>query len=508
MTKKRLILIASLLAAAVVVLLLYFLWIRPLTVGQEEAPDGTQLSSGEVSGGNGRILMFAQVPREQMASVRVHNQTGDYALVRNSAGSFCLEDHPNAVLDGEKLSSFIVDVGYPLTMSRVAENAAADFAKYGLDDEETLSYYELTTTAGTVHRVWVGDMIPSLAGYYVRYEGRDTVYILGSGLGNTVLAPETSLVSGLLAYPGNLNYYYLASNFTVMEGDAIRIYATYLNEDERSDLHAMTVHQILAPVVMGASAEYDGVLQTFVELVADEVLEVGLDDEKLAKYDLTEPKYMIGYTGGYVRDDGSMYTVNNIISVSEKTADGYYYVASPLFDIIGRVKAGTFDFLDWELINWVDTQFFAVAISKVSQIDFIGGADEETYLLSRTADNSMTVRTGEGKLLDLANFKQLYLGMLNLTLEGYTGLTEDQVEEVVSDPARLITKIRVTANSGDTLEFGFYRYSEVRALVTITENGERNSYGEFYVPVVNVKKLVSDVTRLRNGETVVSGDRY
>lgn len=456
---------------------------------------------------NGRELIFEQVSRDRIYTLEVSNEYGTYTVRNNGSGSLYIEEHPKVYIDSQALSNLVVYAGTTYTMLHVADNVTDEMWKYGLDEASSPSSYTLTTTGGSVYKVLIGDLAPTRTGYYVTLEGSNTVHIYNKTYADVLLAPVESLVSGLLTIPGDMTYYYLASNFTVFKDNELVVQANYLNEDERSELDATTVHRIVAPVKMGASTEYDRVLQTFVEFVADEVVEVGLSEEVFAEYGFDNPKYLLYYTGGYVDDNQNVSQYTNMLSISEKTEDGYYYVASPMFDIVGKVPEGKLDFLEWDLLNWINKQIFAVAISNVATVEFSGGANSELFRLSHS-DKTTTVKTASGEIVNTSDFKQLYLGMLYLNVEGYTGLSDEEIEKVIENEDTHITDITVISNSGGKLEYSFYRYSDMRALVVIKENGEVNTNGEFYVPVSSVKKLVSDVARLQNGESVDSSARY
>ena len=45
-------------------------------------------------------------------------------------------------------SQLVVDTGYALSKTKIADNAAADFYKYGLDDASLSARYTVTTLSG------------------------------------------------------------------------------------------------------------------------------------------------------------------------------------------------------------------------------------------------------------------------------------------------------------------------------------------------------------------------
>ena len=61
----------------------------------------------------------------------------------------------------------------------------------------------------------LGDATISGAGYYARYEGRDTVYILSATNLEVALQPIESLVTGRIVYPMTLNTYFNVRDFVL-----------------------------------------------------------------------------------------------------------------------------------------------------------------------------------------------------------------------------------------------------------------------------------------------------
>ena len=77
------------------------------------------------------------------------------------------------------------------------------------------TWYTVTTMTNETYTVTLGDPTVSEAGYYARYEDRDTVYILSSAnLDAAVLQPVEALINPMMVYPMSLNTYFQVSNFT------------------------------------------------------------------------------------------------------------------------------------------------------------------------------------------------------------------------------------------------------------------------------------------------------
>ena len=205
----------------------------------------------EVVGVGQRVLMFKQLTYDQSSTndqskiikrIEVHNQKGDIIVNRGANNRFEVENCPTAVLVDELFAQLSVGCGYTISMQRLENpvrlpDGSIDYSEYGLapekrveknedgtdkvDDQGTPvtydykpTWYTVTTMMGDAYTVTLGDATVSEAGYYARYEDRDTVYILSSAnLDAAVLQPVEALISPMMVYPMSLNTYFQVSNF-------------------------------------------------------------------------------------------------------------------------------------------------------------------------------------------------------------------------------------------------------------------------------------------------------
>ena len=206
----------------------------------------------EVVGVGQRVLMFKQLTYDQSSTsdlskvikrIEVHNQKGEIIVNRGENNRFEVEDCPTAILVDELFAQLSVGCGYTISMQRLENpvrlpDGSIDYSEYGLapekrteknedgtdkvDDEGnpvTYDYkptwYTVTTMTNETYTVTLGDPTVSEAGYYARYEDRDTVYILSSAnLDAAVLQPVEALINPMMVYPMSLNTYFQVSNFT------------------------------------------------------------------------------------------------------------------------------------------------------------------------------------------------------------------------------------------------------------------------------------------------------
>ena len=530
--KKRLIPILA--VVAVIGIVLYYAVLKPMLAKEDSTAEpppintwlAEQVQAGnmtdmeytnllnngkcEVIGSQNRILMFNHIEKADIQSVEVHNEFGTYTFYRDSSDNFVIKDAENASYDKEKLSSLVVSSGYTLSMTRVTENCE-DMHEYGLAEEDTPAYYTLTTTRGVTHTVYIGNPIPTGAGFYCRYEDRPAVYVLDATLASTLLADVKSLMTAVLAYPVSANSYYTVTNFQMYKNGDPFLHVNYLTDAERVQNASNSIWQMVYPEggYTPSSVNYDAMLQSFTSFTGNAVLEYnvlgsGINEEELTEeqlaafinYDLAQPETILSFD---YTDPNAGYTVTNELWFSSMTEEGQYYVYSWLFDIISVIDASSYPWLSYDIIDFIDRPVFQMNINNVSRIEISGGEADETpfaadFRLEGEGQALVVTEQNTGKVLDTQNFRQLYKSMLSVEIEDYT-------EDTSTDAAKCITTMKVTTTSGIETEYKFYAYSTRRCFMTI--NGE----GEFYVLRDAAAKLVSDAQKVIDGITVNSDAR-
>ena len=192
----------------------------------------------EVVGVGQRVMMFKQLTYDQASTndaskiirrIEVHNQHGEIIVNRGANNRFEVEGCPTALLIDELFAQLSVGCGYTISLQRLENpvrlpDGSIDYSEYGLAPEKRVekdetgtdvldadgnpvtydyvpTWYTVTTMTDDSYTVTLGDAIVSESGYYARYEGRDTIYILSStNLDAAVLQPVETLISPMLIY--------------------------------------------------------------------------------------------------------------------------------------------------------------------------------------------------------------------------------------------------------------------------------------------------------------------
>ena len=382
---------------ALVGVIVYFAVVAPLLKAQDEYIP--ELFEGEVYQYSS-IYILPIYERSDIKSVEIRNEHEQYKLnaVTKETGelTFEIEGSEHISLDAEVLSALLADVRVLITNSpagqeRVTATATQeDLAHYGLDEASNPFWFEVTLKTGDSYRIYIGKSLVTTTGYYVRLEGRknvvtdedgntteyDIIYALQSSLADTVLQPSSSVVAkNLTPYVGD--EIFSASDFSI----------TRLNGTDRELIIqvGLVAEQIVSAQTyemrwptFGYAIDEDryskDVLMNLAYVQAYEIVAYGdkIHDPSVYKYfgglDLdndhldTEEGINNNKSHAFVLfkcpdpNDKDKKETTTVLYFSEKQTpvDGieFYYVYSPAYEIVGKVLAETYGFVDWQLTKF------------------------------------------------------------------------------------------------------------------------------------------------------------
>ena len=324
----------------------------------------------EVVGVGQRVLMFKQLTYDQSSTndlskvikrIEVHNQKGEIIVNRGENNRFEVENCPTAILVDELFAQLSVGCGYTISMQRLENpvrlpDGSIDYSEYGLapevrteknedgtdkvDDQGnpvTYDYkptwYTVTTMTNETYTVTLGDSTVSEAGYYARYEDRDTVYILSSAnLDAAVLQPVEALINPMMVYPMSLNTYFQVSNFTY-----------------RSDIDHYAIYRDMVKEVIGFDLD---TVEPDAEGNYSEEVQAKLDEASTVIADMDEKDFAKMYDRLF-KDNSRLVTAFSFIDMDQRTDTLYsslpYMMSSdymegylPNSDNIGAVLQGLY----------------------------------------------------------------------------------------------------------------------------------------------------------------------
>lgn len=520
-----------------------------------DAEDG-EYSSGSV------LLMFPQVRSEYLHSITMKNeQGGDYTLYRTSSGIKIKNfEDTNLEFDQDLFAQLCFSCGYMLANRKMGANSTdpliprledgtIDYSVYGLDTPQatyTISSVLFKKNAdGTdlyqngkyvidydedgnpkpdpekTYTVYVGDAILSGAGYYVRLEGRGSVYIVTTDyIEDTILQPIEELLVPRAVFPVSVTYHSMGKDFllgklddwTQDDIDLETIVAfTYSELEER--INTMNSTRPYLPgisVMSGYNINENSAISVFEIFHSIECMgcrRIGLNAQTMAEFGLDKNVYYLTYKTftGNVDENGDKLYAQNELFISQKTEQGTYYVAAVPFDMIVEVDQYYLSFLEWDNMKWYNEAFIFhnVAYVRDVQFDFNGAAfglpSDQTYAFE--LDNKLSYAyylnaKGEFKPVDLSTGKiytndngKLVYQVKNTTYSTVIVVDLDKVE-VVSN--KDIVKHPELTNVAYVPENYYY----------VNENGDNVSVSPDYV----TKIIEFEIERDENGKYL--GGRY
>lgn len=488
--KRQIRLLVTVLLAALVAVAVYLFVIKPIVEHVDEVPEEkVELLEGEVLGPQDRIIIMEYIKSDNIASVEIHNEHGEFGVVYDEeSDGFIIKDDPGAAYDKEKVMTLLTNAGYTLAMERITDNAE-NFGEYGLSELDDPAWYIITDRSGNSHKLYIGDLLPSNAGYYVRYDGRNAVYVLDYTIADSLLVPIEDMISPTLALPVGASDYYTINNFALKKNGELFIALEYLEETERPE-GTTVVHRFLYPTsgYTPNDTNYLNVFSLFQNYAGTSTLVYKPTMEDVVKYGLDDPAYDL-----YFEYKG---IPQNII-FGERNDNGNFYAYSPLFDIITEVESANADWLEWGLIDWIERPIFQMNIIAVDSIELECGEAHLCFKLESDDSELLSVtETVSGmQLEDLSNFKKFYQTILMTQMQDYVDKTSEELNDLVSGGEYL--KLVITAENGSVRDYRFYPYETRRSYYTV------NGVGDFYILRDRMVKIFNDAQKVISGEPVI-----
>ncbi len=385
------------------------------------------------------VLMFKQLTYDAgstndqtrvIKSIEVHNANGSYTFSRNEGGNFVIKDAENVPYSKESFAQLAVACGYTLSTRRLQDpvklsDGSVDYSEYGLVNETRVrtevdesgneieveyeyspAWYVITTMSGESYKVTVGDKTVTGTGYYARYEGRDTIYVIGAmSIEEFLLGKIEVFVQPTIVYPMSVTDYFNVSDFVIRDNiDYDRIYEELAKKftaaDSGSkeflkayeDLFIVHSHKVCdlyfadltlrkgtmnehipyvskLPYAEGYylnSSSVDTVLSALATTDFGEVVKISPSLEELKEYGLDRPEYVISFLYKTKNNNGETDDVENFVDVSKR--DGTYYAYSEKYGMIVTVNESSFDFLEWDETEWYDTSYIQVDIANIDKL--------------------------------------------------------------------------------------------------------------------------------------------
>ena len=299
----------------------------------------------------------------------------------------------------------------------------------------------------------------------------------------------------------------------------------FINDAEDRDYFlGAPMYELTAPQSMLQYPSNSNVIMNFLSnmqtVVGNRTIKLGITDEDMERYGLYAHtvRYLLPMKFSMEEENvtsanitSNTVTVNEedyvpiTLYVSERQKDGTYYVGSKYYDIIAIVDEETLPFLSYESREWIDSRLLCTYVSLLDEVKLSFGYSDfdKTYVFDvlekRDLKNDKGYVTGSvlpmnGKEVDYTLLTEIHNLLFWAEYGDETGFTAEETEDVIAEnPAVLtitFTLIEGSGGDGRTYEYKFIPYTDVRALLVITENGNAETASSaFYVDSVIAKTI-------------------
>ena len=293
------------------------------------------------------------------------------------------------------------------------------------------AYYIIEDADGNKHGMIIGDKMVDGNGYYAQYfdgetyDKRNTVYTLPITIEDTLLAPAKAIVTPQIAYPTTTNDYFDVTDFTVhtkadnTPGKYEEVISfSYIDISLRENtVEGIHPYEFTDEEFSGYRPNYDNIDVALVALMDPSINEISVlsptAEEKIA-YGLAkaetynedgsiktityDAKHKITFYRTHTDDAGQKHKFLQTIYVSDKKADGNYYVYTLIdfpigklsLDMICEVSSSTFNFLTWDSYKWVYPEFLQIGIVYTDEITVTTPEYSVNFDLSHDKVDSVT----------------------------------------------------------------------------------------------------------------------
>lgn len=354
--------------------------------------------------------------------------------------------------------------------------------------------------------------------------------------------------------------------------ETVRYEVKYLPMLEREISHKLSVYGFTAPSDMTSYIPDSDAFMSILENVMGldgTVVKLGLDDATITKYGLYRYQIRFAYPFAAeftVNDD--RFTVGtddtddertekeqkeelaffsdpanfmeSWLYISEVTEKGTRYVGSIYYDLVVEVDAASLSFLDEETSNLVDDWVITAALVDVQSFQMFWNYGAGTWLSGKfdfvptvekvnggwtgeyNSDGSKKyqmidevtkliatpVGGGDAITLDPDTYYQLYSRFSYTRYKGEHGLTDEELDAILSDRSRCVLRLVMLLTDGTANEWEFYPISANRVVVKVKNGTYATEGARFVIYGTALADIANGYLHLMTGEEFNYEERY
>lgn len=453
--KKQLVLSGVVLVIAIALVVLYAVF----TSDNSPAKDVEVRDEFGVLMKGDRHYMVDPVDVNLIDSIKVSNTMDEYTLVHEK-NDWVFDGVHGYDLNLERISLLRSNTRYLLAVDMVEDADFSNLEKYGINKKNPSVFFEVKHSKNKSYKVLVGEKTPDSRGYYAYLDGRDALYILDTGVEDSVLLELGDYITPSLTNPISQNETLSLTRLSIFrKGDA------FLRIDMVKD--ALTygnssTHRLTYPAQNFATnlTNFPAFLEAMASLSCEKTVLFGdrITPDTLSALGFIEgaEEHICDYTLT------AEYPTQTIILHFIDKGDSYL-IYSENENIVVTAPKTSFAFLEWELISWISSEIYMLDIFDVATLEFFSDKKQMKFELSGEEDIEVLL---DGKVCDADKFKALYKSIMYVIVTGWGEEPETSSE---------IMNLKITLESGEVLDYKFKSHSAVNSFYTL------NGTGQFFV---------------------------
>lgn len=444
---------------------------------------------------NARPYIFPEIPLEKLNSVTVDNAYGKFTLYLDpTTGEYVFQGNEMVLYNAEPLSTLRLQARYMLAIQKVEGTFETDaaLADFGLDKASEPVKVTVTDTQGASHTVLFGDALVTGAAYYAKDTQKPYVYVVDSTV-EAFFKEENAYFDPIITAPLTQNTYQYMDTFSIRKNGEAFMESAIIPEEQRQGTGSTDLHRLTYPAGYSASLTmYYEALSCFENLTGSRVIETGVlaggeeyAQELFDKYGLT-----IATNDVCCTYEGKEYRFLTGTRYNDADGNVMYYAYSPYMDTIVELPLANAPFLEYELIDFIDASAFQININNVSELTAHIPGVSAHFVLEGSGSELKVTETVTGQVIDTASFRQFFISLLTIKLEGYA----DQSEATGANEFGF----GVSSVYGEHNTYEFDIISTTRDLLTLDGNAE------FYVNRSYITAASERLMKLMRGETIAA----
>lgn len=440
-----------------------------------------------------RPFIYPEIPVESISEIKVENLRGEFSLyLDKNSGEHLIRGNEMQLYNNQQISDLRFQARYALAIMKVdgVYETEDELSAFGLDSTSNPVKMTVTSTSGESNTVLIGDMLITGAAYYAKTADKPYVYVVDTSV-SVFFSSKNDFINPIVTKPMSQNEYQYADEFCINRNGEPFLHSKIVPEERRTQTSDTSLHKITYPAnYPAAMTNYYNSLACFANLSGTSVVETNLSqkteeevDEIFAGYGLDNPTNDVVciYQGKEYRFiTGNKFT--------DETGSVAYYTYSPYMDTIVVLPLANAPFLEYELMDFIDLGIFQVNIKNVSEITVHTPGRSCRFVLDGSGENLKVTEANSGKVIDTASFRQFYISLLNVKIEGYA-----TAADVTGDNE---FGFSVTSVFGEKNSYEFSIISTTRDLITLDGNSQ------FYTNRSFITKAAERLDKLMNGEII------